>query len=36
MNSLKWEIQKDNYIRIDNTNVSAEDTAKLIKEKFDL
>jgi len=25
-----------NYLRIDNTNLSAEDTAKLIKEKFNL
>lgn len=26
----------ENYIRIDNTNISAEEVAKMIKEKFDL
>jgi len=36
MNSLPGEITEPNYIRIDNTNLSAAETAKLIKEKFDL
>lgn len=30
------EIQLDNYIKIDNTNLSAELVAKMIKEHFDL
>ena len=36
LNSKKGEIKKENYIRIDNTNLSPEETAKIIKEKFDL
>ena len=36
LNSYPNEIQFENYYRIDNTNISAEETAKLIKEKFDL
>ena len=34
--SIEGEIPFDNYLRIDNTNLSAEDAAKLIKETFDL
>ena len=33
---LTNEIKEKNYLRIDNTNLSAEDVAKMIKEKFDL
>ena len=36
LNSYPNEIPFENYYRIDNTNISAEETAKLIKEKFDL
>mgnify|MGYP000896716333 FL=1 len=36
LNSNPKEIPFENYLRIDNTNISAEDTAKIIKEKFDL
>lgn len=36
MNSEEGEVQYKNYLRIDNTNISAEETAKMIKEKFDL
>lgn len=35
-NSYPEEIKEKNYMRIDNTNLSAEETAKKIKEKFDL
>ena len=34
--SHEGEIPFDNYLRIDNTNLSASDAAKLIKETFDL
>lgn len=34
--SYEGEIPFDNYLRIDNTNLSAADAAKLIKETFDL
>jgi hypothetical protein len=34
--SYDGEIPFENYIKIDNTNLSAEDTAKMIKERFDL
>ena len=34
--SFEGEIPFDNYIRIDNSNLSAKETAKMIKEKFDL
>ena len=34
--SLEGEIPFDNYLRIDNSNLSATETAKLIKEHFDL
>jgi len=30
------EVQFDNYIKIDNSNISAELVAKMIKERFDL
>lgn len=36
LNSLPGEIKEKNYLRIDNTNISAEDVAKIIKEKFNL
>lgn len=36
LNSKEWELKKENYIRINNTNLSAEDTAKKIKEEFGL
>lgn len=34
--SLDGEIPFDNYIKIDNSNLSAETVAKMIKDKFDL
>ena len=34
LNSYEGEVKYKNYLRIDNTNISAEDTAKMIKEKF--
>ena len=34
--SYEGEIPFENYLRIDNTDLSAEDAAKLIKEAFDL
>lgn len=34
--SFEGEIQFSNYLKIDNTNISAEETAKLIKERFSL
>ncbi|MNI02448.1 hypothetical protein D3C73_553220 [compost metagenome] len=36
LNSNKGEIIRENYLRINNTNLSAEETAKRIKERFDL
>ena len=36
MNSYEGEIKYENYLKIDNTKLSAEETAKIIKEKFDL
>jgi hypothetical protein len=36
LNSKDEEIKKNNYIRIDNTNLSAKEVAKQIKEKFQL
>lgn len=36
LNSLEGEIKKENYIKINNTNLSAEEVAKIIKEKFQL
>ena len=35
-NSKANEINEKNYMRINNTNISAEETAKLIKDKFEL
>lgn len=34
LNSMPNEIKEKNFIKINNTNVSAEETAKIIKEKF--
>jgi len=36
LNSKPGEIQKENYLRIDNTNLSPEETALKIKERFQL
>lgn len=36
MNSKDWEIKEKNYIRINNTNLSPDDVAKKIKDKFKL
>lgn len=36
LNSKNGEIQKENYMRIDNTNLSPEETAQKIKERFQL
>lgn len=36
LNSFPGEIKQDNYLRIDNTNLSAEAAAKLIAERFQL
>ncbi|MBS4224029.1 AAA family ATPase [Lederbergia citrea] len=36
LNSLEGEITKENYIKINNTHLSAEEVAKVIKEKFRL
>jgi hypothetical protein len=36
LNSKKDEIEKENYIRIDNTYLSAEEVAQIIKQKFQL
>jgi len=36
LNSLPGEIKEKNYLRIDNSNLSAEEVAKMIKEKFNL
>lgn len=36
MESYDGEIKFDNYIKIDNTNLSAEEVAKIIKDKFSL
>lgn len=35
-NSKENEIKEKNYIRIDNTNINAKDTAEIIKKKFRL
>ena len=34
--SMEGEVKEKNYLKIDNTNISAEEVAKMIKEKFDL
>ena len=36
LNSKPNEIKEENYIRINNTNISAKESAKMIKEKFNL
>lgn len=36
LNSEHGEIKQENYLRINNTNLSAEDVAKMIKDKFEL
>lgn len=36
LNSLPGEIKEKNYLRINNTNISAEEVAKMIKKKFNL
>ena len=36
LNSLDGEIIKENYIMIENTNLSAEEAAKIIKDRFGL
>lgn len=36
LNSEEGEIQQENYIRINNTNLSAENVAQIIKNKFKL
>jgi hypothetical protein len=36
LNSKKGEIEKENYLRIDNTYLSAEEVAQIIKKEFQL
>lgn len=36
LNSIEGEIERENYIRINNTNISADEEAQHIKEHFDL
>ncbi|OIK11291.1 AAA family ATPase [Bacillus sp. MUM 13] len=36
LNSLEGEIKKRNYLKINNTNLSPKETAKIIKEEFGL
>ena len=36
LNSINGEIKRESYLRINNTNVSAEEVAKMIKDKFQL
>lgn len=36
LNSREGEIQSENYIRINNSNLSPEDVAEMIKSRFDL
>lgn len=36
LNSLEGEIKKENYIRINNTHLNADEVANMIKEEFDL
>jgi len=36
LNSNPGEIERKNYIKINNTNLNADEVAKLIKDKFDL
>lgn len=34
MTSKDGEIKRENYIKIDNTDLSAEEVAKIIKDRF--
>ena len=36
LNSYEGEIERENYIRINNSNLSAEETARIIKDKLQL
>ena len=36
LNSIDGEIKKENYIKINNTHLTAAETAELIRKKFDL
>ena len=36
LNSEEGEVKEENYLRIDNTNLSPETVALKIKEKFNL
>lgn len=36
LNSVSGEIREENYLKIDNTDISAEMTAAIIKDNFDL
>ena len=36
LNSIEGEIKRENYIKINNADLSAEEVAKIIKEKFQL
>lgn len=36
LNSYQGEIEEENYIKINNTNISAKEVAKIIKESFNL
>jgi shikimate kinase len=36
LNSLEGEIKRENYIKINNTDLSAEEVAEIIKEQFQL
>ena len=36
LNSYEGEIKKDNYVKINNTNLNARELAELIKERFSL
>ena len=36
MESMEGEVKEKNYLKIDNTNISEKEVAKMIKEKFNL
>lgn len=36
LNSLEGKIKEENYVRINNTNLSAEEVAQTIKNRFNL
>ena len=36
MESMEGEVREKNYLKINNTNISAKEVAKIIKEKFNL